>query len=787
MRLPFPWRRTITETPAPEPQSESFGRLLGAFADRLTAQVQESFETEMSGHSRLGAGTTGQADLSAAALRTIRQQCRDLWRIDTTAAQAVSLLTSGVYSRGLDMPRAATPDVQAIVDAWFEADENQRQLTGRHGIHALNLALAVDGEMFYRLHYADADPQMLLTTLPVDEIVDIIPHPDNAQQAMLYRRVYRQRRYDYRQGRWETGDEVTEYIADWNMAPWLDMDGSAAAIPQGIPLVQGAYLYHVSGNTLGQRGVPELYRALDWHRAYCNAVSDLLTYSKAAAMFAWTRKVGAAVERGVARAAAQLEGREAPPTGSVHVGTEHDALEPINVQTGAISNIQQAARQSYLAAIRAYGFGEHWYGDASTGNLATATAMELPAIWRIQDRQELVEQTVRDMLRFTLTHAQYIRRLPQMADLNLRIQMPDPQPMTTQYTGMLIMGIVQGYQVGLLDAQEAAAQMYRLIGADDPETVLARQFQGVAPGEQSEQPLTAEVAEVAVSGASDRLAREFERELQTRVLNPWHRQIRMWLETLEDTPDEGSLARRLALWCTPNLRVLRELLVGYSTRAYELGGQIALNRIWRAARVGEAVGDWSGPVTGLQFRLQSAPVLAAIAQRGDRITGEVTQTMLNDLHTVLREQFYEQGLGPRQIASSIDQIFPPTYANRGETIARTETMIAQMEGKAETYRQNGVQEKEWAAFLDDKTRDTHADAHGQRVLMDEPFMVGGNPMQHPGDGPAEEVINCRCDMLPIVNPETLRSSPWTGAALTIGIAAVTGAVTRAGARGDVGA
>lgn len=760
MRLP--WQRKAPE-PQPQPQDAAFGNLLAAFADRLTGQVRESFETEMAGHTRMGAGSSGSRDYSAGELRAIRQQCRELWRIDTTAAQAVSLLTSGVYARGFDTPRAATDDVQAIVDAWFEADENQRLLTGRQGVHALNLAMAVDGEVFYRLHYADGDPQVLLTTVPVDEIVDIIPHPDNAQQAMLYRRVYRQRRYDYRQGRWETGDEVTEYIADWNMAPWIDTDGSAQAIPQDIPLVQGAYLYHIAGNSLGRRGVPELYRALDWHRAYCNAVSDLLTYSKAAAMFAWTRKVGAAVERGVARAAAQLEGREAPPTGSVHVGTEHDSLEPINVQTGAISNIQQAARQSYLAAIRAYGFGEHWYGDASTGNLATATAMELPAIWRIQDRQELVEQITRDILRFTLTHAQFIRRLSQGADLSLRIQMPDAQPMTTQYIGMLLMGIVQGYQVGLLDAQEAAAQMYRLIGADDPETVLARQFSGVEAGARAEQPaVSSEVAEAAVSGESDRLTREFERELQTRVLNPWHRQIRMWLETLEEPPDEGSLGKRLALWCTPNLRVLRELLVAYSTRAYELGGQIALNRIWKAARVGEAVGGWSGPVTGLQFRLQSAPVLAAIAQRGDRITGEVTQTMLNDLHTVLREQFYEQGLGPRQIASAIDQIFPPTYANRGETIARTEVLISQFDGQAETYRQNGVQEKEWAAFLDDKTRDTHADAHGQRVLMDEPFMVGGNPMQHPGDGPAEEVINCRCDMLPIVNPETLRSSPWTG-------------------------
>lgn len=770
MRLP--WQRRAPE-PQSQPQDAAFGNLLAAFADRLTGQVRESFETEMAGHTRMGAGSSGSRDYGAAELRAIRQQCRELWRIDTTAAQAVSLLTSGVYARGFDTPRAATDDVQAIVDAWFEAAENQRQLTGRQGVHALNLAMAVDGEAFYRLHYSDADPQVLLTTLPVDEIVDVIPHPDNAQQAMLYRRVYRERTYNYREHRWEDGDEQTEYFADWNMAPWIDADGSAAAIPQGIPLVQGVYVYHVADNTLGRRGVPELYRALDWHRAYCNAVSDLLTYSKAAAMFAWTRKIGSAVERGVARAAAQLEGREAPPTGSVHMGTEHDMLEPINVQTGAISNIQQAARQSYLAAIRAYGFGEHWYGDASTGNLATATAMELPAIWRIQDRQELVEQTTRDILRFTLTHAQFIRRLSQGADLSLRIQMPDAQPMTSQYIGMLLMGIVQGYQVGLLDAQEAAAQIYRLIGVDDPETVLARQFSGVEAGARAEQPaVSSEVAEAAVSGESDRLIRRFTEAIQRNVIDPWHRQVRQWLATLEDAPADVQLEGQLQLWCSPNTRALREIIVEYMTRAYELGGQTALNRLWRAVRVGEAEGwedvpppkppTWQGPVSSLTFRLTSPTVLRAIEQRGDKITGTVTRTMLNDLHTVLREQFYEQGLGPRQIASAIDQIFPRTYANRAETIARTEIRMSQGEGLAETYRQNGVDEKEWLAFIDDKTRDSHADAHQQRVPMDEPFIVGDSEMMHPGDGPAEEVINCRCDMAPIVDVNKLRATPWTG-------------------------
>lgn len=52
----------------------------------------------------------------------------------------------------------------------------------------------------------------------------------------------------------------------------------------------------------------------------------------------------------------------------------------------------------------------------------------------------------------------------------------------------------------------------------------------------------------------------------------------------------------------------------------------------------------------------------------------------------------------------------------------------------------------WQAVNDDRTRESHAEAHGQVQLLGERFSVGSGSLAYPGDptGPLEEIINCRC-------------------------------------------
>lgn len=80
---------------------------------------------------------------------------------------------------------------------------------------------------------------------------------------------------------------------------------------------------------------------------------------------------------------------------------------------------------------------------------------------------------------------------------------------------------------------------------------------------------------------------------------------------------------------------------------------------------------------------------------------------------------------------------------------RTMTTSAECHGRLDSYKsladQGVVQKKVWMATPDDRTRPTHIDLDGEEQDIDKTF---SNGCQFPGDGngPAEEVWQCRCTM-----------------------------------------
>jgi uncharacterized protein with gpF-like domain len=121
--------------------------------------------------------------------------------------------------------------------------------------------------------------------------------------------------------------------------------------------------------------------------------------------------------------------------------------------------------------------------------------------------------------------------------------------------------------------------------------------------------------------------------------------------------------------------------------------------------------------------------------------------------TIIRERIsggIAAGDGADKIARSIREVAALTIY-RAATIARTETGAAANYGAIEEARQTSqeigiVLVKEWVATNDDRTRQSHIDADGQTVELDEDFQVDGEGLDSPCDpsGSPENVINCRC-------------------------------------------
>lgn len=90
-------------------------------------------------------------------------------------------------------------------------------------------------------------------------------------------------------------------------------------------------------------------------------------------------------------------------------------------------------------------------------------------------------------------------------------------------------------------------------------------------------------------------------------------------------------------------------------------------------------------------------------------------------------------------------------------IARTETTRVENSARFDVGKEGeklGFEmEKEWVSANDGRVRPEHADAHGQRVPLNEPFEVGGEKLMFPGDeslgASGWNTINCRCSMVNI--------------------------------------
>jgi SPP1 gp7 family putative phage head morphogenesis protein len=134
------------------------------------------------------------------------------------------------------------------------------------------------------------------------------------------------------------------------------------------------------------------------------------------------------------------------------------------------------------------------------------------------------------------------------------------------------------------------------------------------------------------------------------------------------------------------------------------------------------------------------------AERVVQISDVLKRLITNIIHDGL-----ENGSSVEQVAEAIVEATRGTMAMaRARRIARTETHMAANAGQLAAARASPLDyRKEWLATEDKRTREDHAEANGQIVDLDEPFIVGGEEMMMPGDpnASAGQVINCRCTVM----------------------------------------
>ena len=238
------------------------------------------------------------------------------------------------------------------------------------------------------------------------------------------------------------------------------------------------------------------------------------------------------------------------------------------------------------------------------------------------------------------------------------------------------------------------------------------------------------------------LATKWEQRVTATLVRLFDDQERITLEKLR-----GPKARKGTRHWTPTPTLTKQIdpksvydIANFDTRAEIEASAVFLSLFDDAANATLSALGATNP-----FDVHNPAVTAAIAARTSRIVG-TNQTTRDAIRNALSDG-ERDGDTIDGLARRVSAVFDDARGYRAEMIARTEVNGSVNAASVAGAKQSGVVEsKVWLATLDDRTRPSHADADGQSVGLDEPFDVGGEQLEYPGDENADpaETINCRC-------------------------------------------
>ena len=182
--------------------------------------------------------------------------------------------------------------------------------------------------------------------------------------------------------------------------------------------------------------------------------------------------------------------------------------------------------------------------------------MEQPAVWRILARQTLFERALRTVIDYAIERAiemQDYLPIPRSVRRYYDLDFPPPQPRHEQTVSIMLPALANAASTGLIDKREASYQAYVLLGSDDIDEIMERQYppQEQLEGEHQEAPEPEAPEELATEAerpddpARDRLAGSFAARFQTEIISPWRESVRRWLRSVESVPGPAALRRAL--------------------------------------------------------------------------------------------------------------------------------------------------------------------------------------------------------------------------------------------------
>ena len=447
---------------------------------------------------------SGERDFSRDGLAKIIRLSRLMFLKNPLINHGVEVQSHYVFGQGLSI----SLEDERLNDAWqafWDDGRNRAELTSSQALLSKEQELETTGNLFLALFTNIATGRVRVRGIAVEEMRDIICNPEDSREPWYYKRVWTERKLDFRFRDSLNSEHREAFYPDFRYWPT-----PRPATLGGIPVMWNSPIHHVKvgGTSEMKFGVPETYAALDWARAAKEALEDYATTHRALARFAWS--LTAKGRKGVSEAKTKLsttlgkatgsaaESNPPPVVGSVFIASEGADMKPM--QTRGMAPPADEGRMLWLMTAAGLGIPHTILaGDADVGNLATAKTLDRPTELKMRARQMLWSSVFANLSDYVLMQAALttsgpLRGLGNMVndaqdnsrmvvwgqDVNPHLDVDWPEILERD-TAAMVEAIVKAATLDgkplaeLFDTPTVARMLLRALGEDEIDELLAQQ------------------------------------------------------------------------------------------------------------------------------------------------------------------------------------------------------------------------------------------------------------------------------------------------------------------------
>ena len=355
----------------------------------------------------------GDSDLKPEQREKFYRRALKYYLEDPLVLRAVDMQPTYVFGRGLPRPESTNPMVQEAIDKFWDDEDNKLALTTFKAQYARAVELQLQANLYFVIF--ETPEGIKVGTLPHEEITDIVTDPENRLRPIWYKREFQEQTYDFKAGAYKPkGEPTVIWYQDWKHDPPRGFRPG-----NGEGKVAKGKIFHVKTGSTGEMkfGVPQIQRILDWAKAHNEWMRARVAIAKAAATFAWERKLktGSDPSKVMTLAKNWASAKHQSTTGATGEWGDDDPMsapkygsmlttnEGVDyvfkggnaTGSGDASQDQKMFRSQISAGT---GLPQHFLGDEGSANLATATAMNEPVIRMMEFVQEMWEDIYRQIL-----------------------------------------------------------------------------------------------------------------------------------------------------------------------------------------------------------------------------------------------------------------------------------------------------------------------------------------------------------------------------------------------------